>query len=429
MADGSGRVAVIPYCPREQFKPFHDRRERWSCIVAHRRAGKTVACINDLLRAAITSKDSVGRWGYLAPLYNQAKDVAWDYLKRFSEPVRTGIPNESELRVDLWNGNRIRLYGADNPERLRGGYFNGIVLDEYADMRPSVWGEVIRPALADKQGWAVFIGTPRGRQGLYDIWAGKNQWKDVELYKLMLKASETGILSQPELVEASRTMTPEQYAQEFECSFEAAIQGAVYGKLMAIAETDKRICSVPYDPSVLVYTGWDMGIGDPTAIWFSQTVGRETRLIDYYESSGVDIAHYASVLKARNYNYGGHILPHDAAPKELTSGKSLKEVLESLGVRPTLVQPVSRVEDGINAARLRIPMCVFDANKCERGIEALKLYRYEFDEKLNTLKNKPVHDWTSHAADAFRYLCEGLGRGLTPHGFSGPITLPRSGVA
>jgi phage terminase large subunit len=428
MADGSGRIAVIPYCPRGQFRHFHDRTERWACIVAHRRAGKTVACINDLIRSAVTSHDPNGRWGYLAPLYNQAKDVAWDYLKRFSEPVRSGIPNESELRVDLFNGNRIRLYGADNPERLRGGYFNGIILDEYADMRPSVWGEVIRPALADKKGWAVFIGTPRGRQGLYDVWAGKNQWKDVELYRLMLKASETGILSKEELAEAARTMTPEQYEQEFECSFEAAIQGAVYGKLMAQAEADKRVCPVHYDPSVLVHTGWDLGIGDPTAIWFAQTVGRETRLIDYYESSGVDIAHYAGVLKAKGYNYGGHILPHDAAPKELTSGKSLKDVLESLGVRPLHVQPQSRVEDGINAARLRIPMCVFDAKKCERGIEALKLYRYEFDEKLNTLKNKPVHDWTSHAADAFRYLSEGLGRGLTPTGFSGPIKLPRQGI-
>jgi phage terminase large subunit len=115
--------------------------------------------------------------------------------------------------------------GVDNPDRLRGGYFHGIILDEYADMRPSVWGEVIRPALADKKGWAVFIGTPKGRVGLYDMWAGKNQWEGVELYRLMLKASETGILSQDELDDAKRTQTEDKYAQEFECSFEAAIQG------------------------------------------------------------------------------------------------------------------------------------------------------------------------------------------------------------
>jgi phage terminase large subunit len=396
--------------------------------VAHRRAGKTVACINDLIKAAVTSQDPTGRWGYLAPLYNQAKDVAWDYLKRFTEPVRTGVPNESELRVDLFNGNRIRLYGADNPERLRGGYFNGIVLDEYADMRPSVWGAVIRPALTDRKGWATFIGTPRGRVGLYDIWAGKNAWDKVELYRLMLKASETGILANEELEEAARTMTPEEYEQEFECSFDAAIMGSVYGKLMAAAEADKRVCSVPYDPSALVFTAWDIGIGDPTAIWFYQTVGREIHLIDYYESSGVDVAHYAAMLKQRPYNYGGHILPHDAEPKEFGSGKSIKEVLEDLGVTPLTVLPVSRVEDGINAARLLLPMCWLDEKKCERGIEALKLYRYEFDEKLRTFKNRPVHDWSSHAADAFRYLAEGLAIGVGKRKFAKKLDYPDLGI-
>jgi phage terminase large subunit len=200
---------------------------------------------------------------------------------------------------------------------------------------------------------------------------------------------------------------------------------------MALAESDKRICRVPYDPGVLVYTAWDLGIGDPTAIWFCQTVGRERRLIDYYEASGSDMAHYAGVLKARGYNYGGHILPHDAAQEEITSGKSVKGSLESLGVKPLHVLPQPRnIEDGINTARLTIPTCVWDAGKCERGIEALKLYRYEYDEKLATLKNRPVHDWTSHAADAFRYLCVGLDKGYgKTSSLSGPINYPKIGVA
>jgi len=169
----------------------------------------------------------------------------------------------------------------------------------------------------------VFIGTPQGRIGLYDIWARKNTWQGVDLYSLMLKASETGIIPPEELADAKRTMTEDQYEQEYECSFDDAIVGAIYGKLMAQAEADKpsRICSVPYDPSVPVFTSWDLGIGDPTAIWFCQLVGKETRLIDYYESSGVDVSHYASVLKGKPYYYGGHILPHDAEPKEMTSGK------------------------------------------------------------------------------------------------------------
>jgi phage terminase large subunit len=379
--------------------------------VAHRRAGKTVATINDVIRKAVECQFPDGRYSYVAPTFVQAKDIAWLYLKRYADPLVTDV-NESELWVRLFNGARIRLYGADNADRMRGVYNDGVILDEYPLMRPSVWGEVIRPTLSDRNGWATFIGTPKGRVGLYDIWKGINQWEGVEFYRLMLKASETGILPQSELEDARRTMTPEQYDQEYECSFEAAIQGAVYGKLMAQAEADKRITGVPYDPGALVYTAWDLGIGDPTAIWFAQTIGRETHLIDYYESSGHDIAHYAGVLKARGYNYGGHILPHDAEPKELSSGRSIKETLESLGLRPLTVLPVSRLEDSINAARLRIPQCCFDVKKCERGIEALKLYRYEFDEKLQTLRGKPVHDWTSHAADAFRYLAEGMSRGL-----------------
>jgi phage terminase large subunit len=414
------------YEPRPQFQAFHERDKRWSILVCHRRAGKTVACINELiLRALITEG---GRFGYIAPFYSQAKTVAWDYLKRYAAPYLASAPNESELRVDFRNGARIRLFGADNADSLRGVYFHGVVLDEYGQFRPSVWGEIIRPTLSDKQGWAVFIGTPKGRVGLYDIWAGKDSWKDVDLYRLMLKASETGIMDEAELVDARRTMTEDQYEQEYECSFEAAIIGAVYGKLLAIAEADKRVCSVPYDPSVPVYTAWDLGIGDPTAIIFAQQVGKELHIIDYYESSGVDVAHYAAVLKQKPYNYGGHILPHDASPKELTSGKSLSEVLYNLGIRPQHIQPVSHVEDGINAARLKIPMVWFDERKCERLVDALKLYRYEWDEKLGTLRSKPVHDWTSHAADAFRYLCEGLGRGVGNNSFYKPLKYGNSGI-
>lgn len=395
--------------------------------MAHRRAGKTVACINDAVSKAVQCPYPDGRYSYIAPTFVQAKDIAWVYLKRYARPIIADI-NESELWVSLFNGSRIRLYGADNADRMRGVYNDGAILDEYPLMRPSVWGEVIRPTLSDRQGWATFIGTPKGRVGLYDIWKGLNQWEGVEFYRLMLKASETGILPQSELEDARRTMTPEQYDQEYECSFEAAIMGAVYGKLMARAEADQRVCSVPYDPSALVYTGWDIGRSDPTAIWFAQQVGREVRLIDYYESSGVDVAHYAGVLKAKGYNYGGHILPFDAGKKEYTSDKSAQDVLENLGIKPLTILTQHHISDGINAARLTIPRCVFDTKKCERGVEALKLYRYEFDEKLGTLKSAPVHDWSSHAADAFRYLCEGMARGVGVSDFNKPLKYGPTGI-
>jgi len=419
-------VAAIPYHPRRQFELFHERKERFAVCVCHRRAGKTLAAVCDTILKA--TKTPNGRYAFIAPYYHQAKLAAWDYLKQYTEDMRPKQPNESELKVELWNGSTIRLFGADNPDSLRGAGFDGVVLDEYAQCRPSVWGQVIRPALADRQGWATFIGTPQGRQGLYDIWNGRGQWEPMKFYRLMLPASQTDFHDSPitrqEIDDLRLTLTEDEYAQEFECSFEAAIKGSVYGKLMAAAETDERITSVPYDPAALVVTSWDVGIGDPTAIWFSQTCGRETHLIDYYEASGHDIAHYASIIRSKPYSYAAHILPHDAEPKELSSGRSIKEVLESLKVQPVEVQPLSRIEDGINAARLRIPMAWFDAKKCERGIEALRLYRYEYDEKLSTFRGKPVHDWTSHAADSFRYLCEGLARGVALSSFDRELTYP-----
>lgn len=396
----------IPYEPRDVFIPFHERAQRWAVMVAHRRAGKTVACVNELLKAALTTERENARFAYIAPQYNQAKDVAWMYVRQFASVVPGAEFNESELRVDFPNGARIRLYGADNPDRLRGIYLDGVILDEYADMRPSIWGEVIRPLLADRQGWAVWIGTPKGRNAFWEVWdqaGGQEGW-----YRLMLRASETNLIAQPELEDARRSMTKEQYMQEFECSFEAAILGAYYAEQMAQAERDGRICSVPVEPSAQVHVAWDLGIGDATALVFAQIVGREWRIVDYYEASGVGLDHYARVLTERGYNYGSMILPHDAQAKELGTGKSRVEVLSSLGVRNVTVLKQSGVDDGINAVRMTLPKCWFDAKRCKQLIEALRQYRTEYDEKRKAFKASPLHDWTSHASDAMRYLCAGL---------------------
>jgi phage terminase large subunit len=402
---GNTVVIEIPYAPRPAFLPFHTRSARWSVIVAHRRAGKTVACVNELIKAAIASDKKDGRYAYIAPQFNQAKDIAWLYLQRYAGVIPGASFNESELRVDLPNGARIRLYGADNPDRLRGIYLDGVILDEYADMRPSVWGEVIRPLLADRQGWAVFIGTPKGHNAFHDIW----EKADESWYRLKLKASETGLIHPDELAGARSQMTEDQYQQEFECSFEAAIMGAYYGKEMRGAEDDGRITRVPYEPGSEVITAWDLGIGDSTAIWFAQVVGREPRLVDYYEASGAGLDHYMRVLKERPYNYGTFLLPHDAEVTELGTGLSRVEVMKSLGMRQYKVVPKLPVDDGIQAARLFLRKCVFDAVKCKQGIEALKQYRTEYDEKAKAFKQRPLHDWTSHAADAFRYLALGIG--------------------
>ncbi len=401
---------VVDYAPRPQFAAFHERRERFACIVTHRRAGKTVACVHDLQRAALSSRKLRPRFAYLAPFLKQSKAVAWDYLRAAIAPLRPlgTTAHESELRVDYANGGQVRLFGADNPDAMRGIYLDGVVLDEYADMDPRVWSEIIRPALTDRQGWAVFIGTPKGRNSFFELW--RRAQKEEGWFSLMLKASETALIPESELALARRDLSDEQYAQEFECSFDAAVTGAYYGKLMLRAQEEKRIAGVPYDPAALTWTAWDLGIRDATAIWFAQTVGREIRIIDYYEAAGVDLGHYVRELNAKPYVYAGHIVPNDAQARELGTGKSRLEVMESLGLKNITVAPLHRIEDGINAVRVFIPKCWFDAGKCARGLDALQLYRSEYDEKLRVLQAGPLHDWTSHAADAFRYLAMGMER-------------------
>jgi phage terminase large subunit len=422
------RAIAVDYHPRPQFFPFHARAERFACIVAHRRAGKTVACVHELHRGAVDCKKIRPRFAYLSPFLRQSKQVAWDYLRAAIAPGRGAgaRAHETELRVDYPNGGQVRLFGADNPDALRGIYLDGVVLDEYADMDPRVWSEIIRPALADRRGWAVFIGTPKGRNAFFELW--RRAEAEPGWFSLMLKASATGLIAEEELALARRDLSEAQYAQEFECSFEAAVIGAYYGALMRQAEADGRIAGVPYDPAALVWTAWDLGIRDATAIWFAQIVGREIRIIDYYEASGVDLGHYARELMARPYAYAGHIVPHDARAKELGTGKSRLEVLEQLGLKSITLAPIHRIEDGINAVRMVIPRCWFDAGKCARGLDALRLYRADYDERLAALRPRPVHDWCSHAADAFRYLAMTLDRHAATTGFNRRIDYPQHGV-
>ena len=400
----------LDYRPRRQFKPFHDRTQRWACLVAHRRAGKTVATINDTIMRAVRGAKPDGRYAYIAPLYNQAKDIAWAYLKHYAYPLLADSPNESELRVDLINGSRIRLYGADNPDRLRGIYLDGVILDEFGDMKPAIWTDVLRPALSDRKGWATFIGTPKGKNEFWDVWSRAQS--DGEWFAMMLKASETGLIDAEELAEARKQMGPDQYEQEYECSFEAAIKGAFYADELRRASEEGRIGKVPIDRGLQVDTAWDLGVSDSTAIWFVQTLGKERRIIDYYESSGVGLDHYVQVLKDRGYVYRDHYFPHDIAIRELTSGKSRVETLKALGITAHVGEQ-SNVMDGINAVRRMLDQCWFDAERCARGVEALKQYRREYDDKLKDWKQRPLHDWTSHGADALRTFATGF-RDATP---------------
>jgi phage terminase large subunit len=370
--------------------------------VAHRRAGKTVAAINGQVKTALTCQLPRPRTAYVAPYLKQAKTVAWDYLKHYTAPIPGVQWNEAELRADFPNGGQVRLYGADNADALRGIYLDDVDCDEFGDWDPSAWTEVIRPALSDRNGRATFSGSARGKNTFYDLLRraqlGAEGWA-----WWVLKASQTGLLTPAELEDARNSMDENTYAREYECDFDASIEGAYFATEMAKADADKRICRVPVDPVVKVDTWWDLGIDDATAIWFVQDCGQERHIIDYMEVSGEGLPQIAKRLDAKDYRYGRHVLPHDANARELGTGVSRIETLEKLGIRNTDVIPQQEVADGINAARLMLSKCWFDAERCERGIEALKQYRREWDGKRQVWRERPLHDWASHAADAFRY--------------------------
>lgn len=387
---------------REAFERLVFPPTRFGVGVAHRRAGKTVAAGQRLVIGAMRATKPKPRLAYIAPTYGQAKRSAWDYLCDYARPFLAAPPHQTELRLELINGARISLYGADNADTLRGLYLDDVVLDEYADMRPSVWQAIVRPTLSDRGGSALFIGTPKGRNDFWRIW--DEAGRDPEWHRVEVKASTSGLLARGELDAAKRALSPELYAQEYECSFDAAIVGSVYGTLLDAAMAAGRIGAVPVVADVPVDTAWDLGVSDATAIWFTQDVAGELRVVDYYEASGEGLPHYANVLKARGYKYGRHIAPHDIAVRELGTGKSRLEVARECGIKFEMA-PQMPVEDGIEAVRQTLPRMWFDAEKCGTGLEALRMYRREWDDKNKVLRPRPVHDWTSHAADAMRYRC------------------------
>lgn len=412
---------VIPYRPRKIFLPYHQNDSRFVLTVAHRRAGKTVARINKLIRKAAECTKPSPRFGYLAPYYVQAKDIAWAYLKHYANPIlqvecgSTGKnSNESELSITMpHNGAIIRLYGAENIERLRGLYFDGIAADEAQDIVPSALTSVILPALADREGWLDLSGTPKGWGNLLGQ-TYKRAMEDPEWFVQVLKASQTGLIPDAELARLKKNMPDNEYLQEFECSFDAAITGAYYAPGLNDAEFDGRITSVPYDKGAKVHTWWDLGISDSMTIWFVQLVGREIRVIDYYEASGYGLDHYAAVLagakgeeedparwRARaQYVYGKHIAPHDIMVRELGTGRSRIEVAGDLGIAFDIA-PNIPVKDGVDAVRMVLNRCWFDKRKTELGRDALKQYQEKVDEKRGVSLG-PLHNWASHAADSFR---------------------------
>lgn len=371
-----------------------------------------MARLNRLIKAAITCERPNPRFGYLAPFFVQAKDIAWQYMQQYAGPlISSGLAkiNSGELSITFTHNNAVvRLYGAENAERLRGLYFDGIVIDEAQGISRAVLSAVILPALADREGWLDCSGTPRGWANLLGELVKMARADPEGWFLQILRASDTGLIAAEELRRQRALMSDNEYEQEFECSFDAAITGAVYGHQIAMADKEGRIKAHIALASTPVHTAWDLGYDDSTAIWWFQLLPGEIHLIGYYENAGQGVPHYCDVIRDRgidcDYRYGKHYVPHDAANELLAAGgRSIVQQAFALGVKMTVVGSTSQ-QNGIEAARKTLGRCWFDGTACELGLDALRQYQFEFDSDKKVFRSKPLHDWASHGSDAFEII-------------------------
>lgn len=400
------RHVTVPYVPRRHFIPLHTSSKRFQFVVAHRRAGKTVAEFNHLLRAAWNNKREhpLPRYAYVGPSFDQTKDLVWGYAKYYAGSIPGTTFSEGELNVMLPNGAGIRLYGgAAAYERMRGVYFDGIVLDEFPLLNPTVFSSVVRPCLADYRGFGIVSGTSNGDDHFHALMKKNANNPNWEFH--IIPVTDTDALSPDEVREMTADMSPEEYAREMLCSFDAPIEGSYYGDAMNKLADAGRICAVPYDIATPVITAWDLGMHDETCIWFYQIAGRELHVIDYYQNSGKGLNHYAEVLNTRalsrdgkvGYVYKAHCLPHDVGARELGTGQSRRQVLTELLDAPIITAPLAGVEDGIAAVRGLMGISWFDKERTKTGVSGLRAY-------ARTKTGRPHHNWASHPADAFRTL-------------------------
>jgi hypothetical protein len=408
MSNDSVISVPVDWIPRFYQMPLWNYLEeggKRAVAVWHRRAGKDATALNWTVVSAFKRP---GLYWHLLPTYNQGRKIVWDGITRDGRKFLSAWPtaaiksmNSTEMKLELENGAIWQVVGTDNVDRLVGSNPVGCVFSEYSLQDPRAW-DYVRPILAENGGWALFIYTPRGRNHgkvLYDMAQRNPKW----FCQILLQSDTHAITEEAIQDERDAGMPEEMIQQEFYCSFDAGLVGSYYGSHMEKALKEERLTTVPYEPRVPVHTVWDLGVGDATAIWFYQEVGMELRLIDLYENSGEGLAHYAHVLQERGYIYGNHWAPHDIEVREFTTGKSRKDVAYSLGIKFRRV-PKLTVEDGIEAVRNILSKCWFDEEKCKIGIDALRQYHKEWDEKRKCYSTHPEHDWSSHIADAFRYL-------------------------
>jgi hypothetical protein len=393
----------IPYRPRKHFQAFHASIRRFRFVVAHRRAGKSVAEINEMIKKAFenTREYPPPRYAYIGPTFAQTKDLIWGYIHHYLLPFGDAVKfSESDLQVTLPNGAIINLYGgATAYERMRGLYFDGAVADEFPMLNPDMWPTVVRPCLADYRGWFVASGTSNGDDHFHDLKVKAEN--DPDYWEtFVIPVTETDALDPDELVEMTKDMSPEQYAREMLCSFEAPIEGAFYADLMNKAQEENRICDVPWQPDLQCWTEWDLDIRSDLHINIKQQAGRAIHQIDEL-SINIDQIGYPGVVQAlttgkrKGYIYKAHLLPHDVKAREQQTGRSRIDILRGLLDAPVHPVPLHRVEDGIAAARGVLPITYWDKTNAKKTVMALRNYQ-------RGRNGQPLHNWASHPADATR---------------------------
>ena len=391
-------LQVIKYRPlRWALTHLHERTERFIVIVASRRSGKTVSSINHIIRAAVTNP---GTYAYIAPFKDQAKKVAWDVFKEYTSDLYPKY-NEQELSITFENGGKILILGADNAEALRGLGLKGVILDEVADLKEGVFTKIILPMLAKDNGFAVFIGTPKGKNFFYDLYL-RGQNREEDWYSVKLSVYDAKNLSLPEIEFQKKQMTDEEFLQEYMCDFQTAIGGAIYGKELKEMREEKRITRLAYDPAYPVYTFWDIGFSDKTAIIFMQKIHNVNYIIDYFENNNETTSYYADIVKNRGYSIDTNYLPHDAEHKTISNnGFSFKDQLEAMGLNCEIVPVPNNKITAINATRLKLKTIFIDEVKCEKLIDYLAMYQWK---QGKITEQVPKHDHTSHGMDCLSYL-------------------------
>ena len=408
---------IIPhnYKPRPYQMGLWDamisEKKKRAIYVWHRRAGKDLLALNRILYSAMF--EAVGTYWHIFPSYAQGAKSVWQETNSEGRKYIDYIPqeliakkNEKELKITLKNGSIYQIVGSDNPDSLRGAGIKGAVFSEYAEQDPRAWG-TIQPMLLENNGWAMFNFTPKGQNHAYELFKMAQKMPDV-WHSEIKTAEETGVFTQQQLEQVkaeilSEGKTLDFFNQEFLCSFNNPIEGAYYSKIIDDIDKQGRIGNYPYDPALPVYTFWDLGVGDATTIWFAQFIGNEVRIIDYIEDNNRGMNTYIKEVKDKPYIYEQHYAPHDIQIREFTNGKSRLETALELGLR-FMIAPKLSIEDGIDAVRAILPKCFFNEPTTRRGLLTIKNYKKEFDNKNNTFKLQPKHDWASHGADAFRYL-------------------------